>query len=90
MRSSLAEPRSKIVARNKTQYDFGLEEGLEKGMEQGLEKALRDVATALLENRFQSVPESIAARIAAMNAVQLRELVIRVPNAGSVAELFPE
>ena len=98
----MAEPYSKIVARNKTPYDMGMEEGIEKGkekgieqgmergMERGMEKALRDVATALLENRFQSLPESINAKMAVMNAVQLRELAIRVPNAGSVAELFPE
>ncbi len=94
----MAEPRSKIVARNKTPYDFGMEEGIEQGMEkgreqgieQGIEQALRDVATALLENRFQSLPEAISAKMAAMNAAQLRDLAIRVPNAGSLAELFPE
>lgn len=89
-RLMMTEPFTKIVARNKTHYDLGLEQGREQGIEQGMEKALRDVATALLENRFQSLPESIIAKMAVMNAVQLRELAIRVPNAGSIAELFPE
>ena len=90
----MTEPFTKIVARNKTHYDLGLEQGMERGMEQGLErgmeKALRDVATALLENRFQTVPESINAKMAVMNTVQLRELAIRVPNAATLDELFPE
>ncbi len=86
---TMAAPFSKLVARNKTPYDRGLEEGIEKGIEKGADKSARDIATALLENRFRSLPESLAARLQSMNASQLRDLILRVSSAASLDELFP-
>ncbi len=86
---TMAAPFSKLVARNKTPYDRGLEEGIEKGIEKGEEKSARDIATALLENRFRSLPETVAVRLQSMNATQLRELILKVSNAASLEELFP-
>lgn len=85
----MAEPYSKIVARNKTPYDMGLEQGMEKGMEQGVEKGARDLVVALLESKFQSIPEAVTARLRLMNHQQLRELAMRIPAAVTIEELFP-
>lgn len=92
-RLTMAEPFSKIVPRNKTTYDRGLEEGMEKGIEkgveQGAEKTARDIATALLESRFQSLPEAVRARLQLMKQPELRELILKINAASSLDELFP-
>ncbi len=77
----MAEPYTKIIPRNKTPYD--------KGMEMGAEKTARDIATALLESKFRAVPEGVVANLQQMNETQLRELILKIVAATSLDELFP-
>jgi hypothetical protein len=97
----MAEPSGKIVARNKTHYDLGLEvglekglekgleEGLEKGIEKGIERGLRSAVTALLESRFQSLAKPIHDRLETLNAAELQGMIVKIPQSNSIAELFP-
>lgn len=92
-RITKAEPYSKVIAMNKTPYDKGIERGLEQGLERGLEtgkeSALRDVAIALLESKFRSVPGSIIERIGTLSYSELRTLTIGIQGAATIEELFP-
>jgi hypothetical protein len=95
-RITQAEPYSKVKAMNKTPYDMGIEKGIEKGIAQGKEEGmelgsldtLRTVAMALLESRFQTVPETFAQSILQLPAPALHTLIIKIPNASAVNELF--
>ena len=88
-RITKAEPYSRIIPMNKTPYDLGMETGEEKGMEKGMEKALRDVAIALLESKYRSVPVHVIERIGKLTYAELRTLIIGIPGATSIEELFP-
>ena len=70
---------------NKTPYDFGMQKGETKGME----KALRDVAVALLESKFRTVPANIVERIGQLSYTELRTLAVAIPVAESIEGLFP-
>ena len=91
-----AEPYSRIQAMNKTPYDNGIEVGIEVGREEGREegivvgkeKALRDVAIALLESKYRSVPKPFQERIGSLGYDDLLRLVVRIPVAPSMESLF--
>ena len=82
---------------NKTPYDKGIERGIEQGIERGIERgiavgkenALRDVAIALLESKYRSVPKPYLERIGTLGYDDLLALVVRIPNATSMESLFP-
>lgn len=59
------------------------------GLETGKESALRDVAIALLESKFRSVPVTIVERIGTLSYPELRTLTIGVHSAATFEELFP-
>ena len=92
-RITKAQPYSRIEPMNETPYDFGMAKGeakgIEKGMATGMEKALRDVAIALLESKFRSVPANVVERIGKLSYAELRTLAIGIPGAASIEELFP-
>ncbi len=81
---------------NKTPYDNGIEVGIEVGREEGREegivvgkeKALRDVAIALLESKYRSVPKPFQERIGSLGYDDLLRLVVRIPVAPSMESLF--
>lgn len=87
-RITKAEPYSRIIPMNKTPYDLGMETGEEKGEVKGMEKALRDVAIALLESKYRSVPVHVIERIGKLTYAELRTLIIGIPGATSIEELF--
>ena len=93
-RITKAEPYSRIKSMNKTPYDLGMEtgetKGIEKGIEKGMEKALRDVAIALFESKFRSVPVNIVERIDNLSYAELRTLAIAIPGAATIEDLFPQ
>lgn len=62
---------------NKTPYDLGME------------TSLRDVAIALLESKYRSVPVHVIERIGKFTYAELRTLIIGIPGATSIEELFP-
>ncbi len=84
-RITKAETYSKVKAMNKTPYD----KGIALGVESGKESALRDVAIALLESKFRSVPASIVERIGKLSYPELRTLTIGIHSASTIEELFP-
>ena len=67
----------------------GIERGIEKGIVVGKEKALRDVAIALLESKYRTVPKPYLERIGTLGSDDLLALVVRIPNAASIESLFP-
>ena len=79
-----------------TGIERGIEKGLEKGREEGIEKgiavgkakALRDVAIALLESKYRSVPNPFLERIGTLGYDDLLALVVRIPNSASMESLF--
>jgi hypothetical protein len=95
-RITKAEPYSKVNAMNKTPYDLGMEQGIERGMERGIERGieqgalrtLRTVAIALLESKFQSVPEHFTQKIHQLPTAALQELVVKIPNAATLDNVF--
>ena len=92
-RITTAEPYSRIVPMNKTPYDKGIERGIEQGREQGREEGreqnMRDVAIALLESKYRSVPKPYLERIGTLGYDDLLALVVRIPDATSMESLFP-
>lgn len=80
----------KLMPRNKTSFDLGLEEGMEKGMEKGREEgeanALRAMLGELLEAKFGPVPAELSAKWAAeADPVSLRRWVVEAGKADSLA-----
>jgi hypothetical protein len=75
-RITAMEPYSKIVARNKTPYDMGMEHGA------------RTLAIALLESKFRTVPKPYLERIQQLSQRELQELAVKTPNAATIDELF--
>jgi hypothetical protein len=81
-RITAVEPYSKIIPRNKTPYDFGLEDGVRKGA--------RLLAIALLESKFRAVPQTFLDRIEKLSQPELQVLAIKTPTAATIEELFPD
>jgi hypothetical protein len=59
-------------------------------LETGELKALRTVSTALLESRFQSVPEKYLRLVESMNASELQRLTLQIGKSDTLEQLFPD
>jgi hypothetical protein len=81
-----ANAGGKLMPRNKTSFDLGLEEGMEKGREEGELLARRAMLFELLEAKSGPVPADLAAKFAAETAPgRLKQWLAEAVKAESLA-----
>ena len=61
---------------------------MEKGMEKGIGKGQARLLKLLIQQRFQTVPVEVEARLQAATPEQLETWALRVLDAGSLDEVF--
>ena len=67
----------------------GFQLGVQQGVQQGEMRALRDALTSLLEHRFGASEAAMAQpRIEGREASELKRMLLRVPSATTVADVF--
>jgi flagellar biosynthesis/type III secretory pathway protein FliH len=88
------ESREEIVTAAEQLIERGRKEGLEKGLKKGLEKGReserREVLLELLCARFDTLPESAAARVRSADPAQLKRWLVRVVTAPTLADVLAE
>jgi hypothetical protein len=78
-----SESYAGVRAMNQTIYEKGMEEGIEIGME----KERITLVCSLIEDRFGPVPEAVRRHLEGLPAEELRELVLKIGKAASLADL---
>jgi hypothetical protein len=81
-----ANAEDKLMPRNKTSFDYGLEEGLEKGRGDGQVEARRAMLGELLEAKFGPVPADLGAKYATVTDIDtLKRWVVEAGKADTLA-----
>jgi hypothetical protein len=70
-----------------TTFEKGVAKGLEEGRKQGRQEERLEVARLLLERKFGPLTEAVLARLAALPAERLNELLLGVLDAPSLSAL---
>jgi len=81
------EPYKEIEPMMVTTYEKGVAKGLEEGRKQGRQEERLEVARLQLERKFGPLTEAVLARLAALPAERLSELLLAVLDAPSLSAL---
>ena len=67
----------------------GREEGRQEGRQEGLIEASQKMLRLMLEQRFGTLPQWVDARLADSSVSQLDDMAVRILQAASLDDLFP-